>query len=387
MKILLTSADNPYQKQVGGKHIHQLLFEKALKELGHEVDIFYPIYPKRKKIETALRLIEHALPLNSYGFMTYRLKVDAVKIFKDGQKNLKERYDVIHAQDPISLLLTANISCKKRILTLHGYFTKECINYAKITEKYKGRFSILGTDFERKAYGLTDAFICVDSNISSYLIDEYMIPKEKLSVVFNAIDTKRFSPASQDEILQLRTQYGFGKDEFLILVPRRLVKKNGVHFAVLAMKQIQDKNTHLLIAGDGPERDAIERESEGDNRIHILGSVNHDHVLDYFKITNCVLIPSITSDGFQEATSLAMLEGMSMSKPTVCTAIGGMKEVIEHNKTGFLVEEQSPDCIAKQILWIRENKEETEKIVINARNYILEHHHYLSHAKKILESY
>jgi glycosyltransferase involved in cell wall biosynthesis len=387
MKIFLTSADNPHQKQVGGKHIHQLLFEKALNELGHEVDIFYPTYPKRKKIETAIKLIGNLLPLNAYGFLEYRLKVDSKNIFKTGLTSFTDKYDILHAQDPVSLLFTSDIKCHKRILTLHGYYTKECINYSKIADKYREKFSKWGMNFEKTAYALTDSFICVDSNIRDYLIDEFNIPKEKISVIFNAIDTVKFSPPTSNEINKLRIAYGFGDDKYLILVPRRLVKKNGVLIAVKAMKDIADENTLLLIAGDGPERATIEKESDEDKRIYFLGSVNHEQVIDYFKITDAVLIPSITSDGFQEATSLAMLEGMSMCKPTICSAIGGMKEVIKHNETGFLVKEQDQLAIANQINWIKQNQEKVRTITSNARNYILENHHYLSHAKKIVSFY
>ena len=42
MKIALVSADNSKLIKIGGKHVHQNLLEKALKQLGHEVETFYP---------------------------------------------------------------------------------------------------------------------------------------------------------------------------------------------------------------------------------------------------------------------------------------------------------------------------------------------------------
>ncbi|MDP4207177.1 MAG: glycosyltransferase family 4 protein [Bacteroidota bacterium] len=387
MRIFLTSTDNPYQKQVGGKHIHQLLFEKALRELGHHVDFFYPTFHKRKKIVTAWKLSTHFLPLNSFGFLEYRLKTDAKQLFARGTDPFSEPYDVLHAQDPLSLLYTQNIKCKKRIITLHGYFTKESINYSKLPGKYIPEFIRWSMNMEKEAYALADFFICVDSNIRDYLINEFNIPVSKIAVIFNAIDTRRFSPIAPGEIERLRNTYGYTTDQYIILVPRRLVKKNGVHIALQALKLIQDENTILLIAGDGPERDNLMKECGTNHRVQFLGAVNHDQVIDYFRLTDTVLIPSITSDGFQEATSLAMLEGMSMGKPTICSAIGGMKEVVKHNETGFLVEEQNPKAIAQQIKWIQRNPEAIDKLIFNARNYIMENHHYRSHAQKITNYY
>jgi glycosyltransferase involved in cell wall biosynthesis len=388
MRVFLTSADNPYQQHLGGKHIHQLLFEKALGELGYEKDVLYPVISKRNKVGTALRLAAHFLPLNVLGYLKLRFEVSFKEKFnKESIPFIDNNYDIVHAQDPLSLLYTKHIKCRKRFVTLHGYFTKETINYSKLPVKFIQKFTCWGMDMEKQAYSLADFFVCADNTIKEYLISEFGISPDKITVIFNAIDTEKFSPPLSSEITNIRKSYGIEETQYLILVPRRLVKKNGVHMAVRAMKQIHDQNIVLLIAGDGPERHMIEAESAGDSRIRLLGAVDHDQIIDYFKITDTVLIPSITSDGFQEATSLAMLEGMSMKKPTVCSAIGGMKEVIKHNETGFLVEEQNPEAIAAQILWIMQHSGEVAKIVTNARNYILENHHYLSHARKITRLY
>jgi len=387
MNILLTSCDNPYHKQVGGKHIHQLLFEKGLKESGHQVQTVYPVFPTRNKFSKAFHLTCHLLPLNAYGVLQYRLFFDSRKIFKEELKSVSGSFDILHAQDPLSLMNTLSVKCHKRILTLHGYFTKENINYSGISGRYVKIFSKSGMEMERNAYNLADFIFCVDSSIKEYLIKTFNLPEEKIEVVFNAIDTEKFSPPSAKEIKTIRENYGYDENQFIILVPRRLVKKNGVRFAVEALKEYRDKDLLLLIAGDGPERKTIEKVCEGDNRVQFLGSVNHDKVIDYFKIADCILIPSITSSGFQEATSLAMLEGMCMCKPTICSAIGGMREVIRHNETGFLVEEQNPEAIAIQFEWIRNNSDLVSQITKNATDYILKNHHYLSHTKKIANFY
>ena len=96
-------------------------------------------------------------------------------------------------------------------------------------------------------------------------------------------------------------------------MPRRLVPKNGVEYAIDAIKRISSSKIKLLIVGDGPLMAELIKKSNDDDRIQLLGPVSYQEIDEYYKLSDIILIPSITSNNIQEATSL-MLEGMACGK-------------------------------------------------------------------------
>jgi glycosyltransferase involved in cell wall biosynthesis len=104
-------------------------------------------------------------------------------------------------------------------------------------------------------------------------------------------------------------------------------------------------------------------------------------------MADSILIPSITAHGIQEATSLAMLEGMSCGKPVICSGIGGMREIIHNMKNGILVQEKKTGEIAKAIETLMENPALINEMAHNAREYVLQHNSYLAHAVKVVAIY
>ena len=89
---------------------------------------------------------------------------------------------------------------------------------------------------------------------------------------------------------------------------------------------------HLLMVGDGPELDGASRlahELGLDDRVHFLGE--QDQVLPLLSIADVFLLPSA-----QESFGLAALEAMACGVPVVASNVGGLPEVIDHGRNGFL---------------------------------------------------
>ena len=378
MKVLLTSTDNPYTTRIGGKHIHLLLLERGLKNLNVEVATLY--YKSNSIIEMAKKGMW--LPLSEK--QQFKRKIGR-KINYLSENLPRICFDVIHAHDVLSMLAVRRAT-QKKVLTLHGYFARENIEFIKSEKERERVYPFL---FETEKEGIDNAnhIITVDQRLKDYILAEFNYPPKRVTVVYNAVDTDTFRPVSKDEQNSLKVKSGFKKDDFIILVPRRLVEKNGVIYAVRAMKHVANEKLKLIIAGDGPERQKILAHINGDTRIKILGVVPHDQIVTCYMMADSVLIPSVTTHGIQEATSVAMLEGMACGKIVVCSGIGGMREVVEHMKNGILIEEKEPEEIAKAIRATFEDPLLMSKLSHNARKYILKNHSYLAHAKKVLSIY
>jgi glycosyltransferase involved in cell wall biosynthesis len=218
-------------------------------------------------------------------------------------------------------------------------------------------------------------------------MSEFRYPVNKIKVMHNATDTDRFEPVTEEERQALKEKFGFTTRNVIVIVPRRLVEKNGVIYAVRAMKHLKNNDLRMVIAGDGPERARVAEEAKKDSRIFLAGTVPHEMIDPYYKMADMILIPSITSHGIQEATSLSMLEGMACGKVVICSNIGGMREIVQDMKTGILAEEKQPESIAKAIEAITDSSDLRVKIGSEARKYVLQNHSFRVHANKVAQIY
>jgi len=378
MRVLLTSTDNPYITYIGGKHIHLLLLERGLREIGAEVVTLY--YNPKSSGE----FIKRSTLLFLRGKYGYKAKLKWMINYL--KRHIPENtFDIIHAHDVLSILSTYERP-QKKVLTLHGYFARENIEFMKNKKNREELYPYL-LQLEKDGVEKADHLITVDQQLREYIISEFNYPADKISIIHNAVDTNLFKPVTEKEQKKLKKTFGFSGDDIIILVPRRLVEKNGVIYAVQAMKHIKHGKARMVIAGEGPEKGKIIKEADGDNRIHFAGLIPHNKIASYYMMADIILIPSITSHGIQEASSLAMLEGMACGKIVICSNIGGLRETVRNMENGILVNEKEPTEIARAVEAVLDDRRLMTKMTENAREYVLKNHSFLAHAQKVYDVY
>ena len=399
MKILMVSLDNSKEVLLGGKHIHQKLIEKGFIELGHSVDT---IYPSNKRIINAKRILIKILAQFTAFFqiLSFKDKMQtyvAYIVNSLGQKFKKNKYDFILAEDTVSAFAVKKYFMKNGdkipvLLTLHGYFPRETVNYGYYNDINRKRVFDYCFSIENEAVRFADAIVTVDTRIKNYLHDEHD-RSENVYVVFNAIDDKRFFPVSDEEKKKLRKELNLESDKTNLLVARRFVLKNGMQYGIEAARILVSMGYdkfQLVIAGDGPEKNNLTElvsKYKLDLYVKFTGSVDHSMVDKYYKTSDILLMPSTKSDDVEEATSLSMLEGMICGKVVIASAIGGMKEVIRDGENGMLVDDKSPDQIAQKIINLMNDNNLYKKISSRAYEYTRENHAYKNHAWKFLDIY
>ena len=358
--------------------MHLLLLEQGLRSVGLDVTA---LYYNRKSLKERIRKAM-LLPFPEEKKNRFKLQW----MINDIKSRIPNRqFDIIHAHDILSILAT-NAMPQRKVLTLHGYFARENIEFLKNEEDRKVVFPHL-QELEREGVKKADYIITVDQRLKNFATSELGYPADRVTVMFNAVDTNQFRPTTPEEQERLKKTLGFSADQPVALVPRRLVEKNGVIYAIRAMKHVKNKRIAMVIAGDGPERAQITKEAKGDNRIHLVGTIPHNRIDIYYRMADVILVPSITSHGIQEASSLSMLESMACGKVPICSNIGGMREIIQNMKNGLLVEERKPAAIAEIVETIITNQSLNTEIGQNAREYVIQNHSHLVHANKVALTY
>lgn len=185
-------------------------------------------------------------------------------------------------------------------------------------------------------------------------------PLNKLTVIYNGVDTKMFSPA-KDPLLW-RRKYDFPEDKILIGTVARLVPQKGINFLLLSLKNIENLNWHLLIIGDGNQRNYLEQlavQLKLHNKISFLGLRND--IPQLLKCLDFVVVPSL-----KEGFSNVILEAMATKLPVIATDVGGNSEAICSGENGILVKAKDIKSLSDAIRTLILNKTLRNKLANNA---------------------
>jgi len=121
-------------------------------------------------------------------------------------------------------------------------------------------------------------------------------------------------------------------------------------------------------------------------QFHLHGSVNPSEINTAFNKVDAIVNPRIKSKITDTVTPLKPLEAMAYSKLVIASDVGGMKELIEHNKTGLLFKADNTDELEKCIIQII-SEGIPSSIVIDAKDYVIENKSWLQNAGKYKRYY
>jgi glycosyltransferase involved in cell wall biosynthesis len=150
------------------------------------------------------------------------------------------------------------------------------------------------------------------------------------------------------------------------LWPQKRVKD--LIWAADLLKCVRD-DTHLLIVGDGPQRWRLEKfrdQCDIRDRVHFLGE--RSDAREIIAALDCLWLASSF-----EGQSNVVLEAMAAGVPVVATDIPGMREVVVHEETGFLLPVGDRAKFVQQTRIILEDSSVSERFSLNARQRIAEH--------------
>ncbi len=193
------------------------------------------------------------------------------------------------------------------------------------------------------AYRLADRVIAVSHDVRSRFLDDLPVPRDRVKVILNGIDTERFRPregAADAERL------GIAGAPLLGTVCR-LVHMKGISTLLEALSLVRRDlpEAALVVVGDGPARGDLESLAESlglEDSVRFLG--NRDDVDAIYPQLDVYVQPT-----YAEGISLTMLEACSCAVPVVATRVGGNPEIVDDGRTGLLVPPRDAQVLAEAI--------------------------------------
>lgn len=261
-------------------------------------------------------------------------------------------------------LLTAKLLRKRVSMLVTGSESKGAkMLYSKRWLGLGRIYSTIVGVLERINFHLTDQITVESESITDYQgLNKF---REKMAINGAMyIDTSLFT-----------VKKGIKDRKNLVAYIGRLSQTKGVLNFVKAMPLILERrgNIEFLICGDGPMLDEIKDELKDNglyNKVRLVKWIPHDELPNHFKEIKLLVLPSDN-----EGVPGIIQEAMACGVPALVTTVGGMPDLVKDEETGFILENNSPECIAKNVIRALEHPR-LDEIAQNARRLIEQEYAY-----------
>jgi len=285
-----------------------------------------------------------------------------------------EPVDLIHAHSPALCGLGALQAARSKgipfVYELRAFWEDAAVDQNKTsTRSLRYRLSQKLEDY---VVHRADAVV----GISQAILDELKKRKTdptKLFHVPNGVDTEKFSPVSRDE--KLAAKLGLGSEPVLGFIGS-LYRWEGVAWLVRAVAELRRRGTacKLLIVGDGEEMPAVRetvRDLNAGEFIQILGRVPHDEIERYYSVADVLVYPRHSIRLTELVTPLKPLEAMALGKAILGSDVGGIRELVQPEKTGVLYRADSVEDFCAQAKRLLSETSLQRRLGEQAREFIL----------------
>jgi glycosyltransferase involved in cell wall biosynthesis len=277
---------------------------------------------------------------------------------------------------------------KPFVQTVHGVLADEYAQssqgasptlQAKLANLIMWRLSKLEEESSKNA----TLIVTVSKYSSEKIMKFYDVNKAKIRIVPNCVDTQRFKPSEGCE--KVKRQIGID-NKLCVLFVGRLIPRKGLPFLIEAAKYVVEElnETKFLVVGNGPLKNSLMAQIEKmklSGNFVFLGDVN-EAVLP--ALYNCADVFALPSN--QEGQGIALLEAQATAKPVVAFDVGGVREAVLEEETGFLVKRDSHK-LAEAIMKLLANWSLREKMGSKGREFVSSNFSWDVCAAKMMQVY
>ena len=322
--------------------------------------------------ESYVALVARSLKL--LGYNVYLASAGGALATKLQQEGIKHFFLPIRLSKYISGMLLKRIIKKYNIEIIHANSEAAGIAAVKAKQKYNLDIPIVYTAHGVLPAKVKDIINQVDkiiavSNFSREAAIKEGFSANKIEVVYNGVDIDKFKPHEEKRNL-LRKKYNIPQDAFTMIIVSRiknLRNKGHQHLLNILSKYEVSKHWHLVVIGKGKGLGSLKQKIKEYNlqdRVHLLG--HKTDVENYEEMADVVVLPS-----YFETFGLVLAEGMAMEKPAIAFKVGGVPEVIEDNKTGFVVDYDNDDELVEKLAILAKNPDLCKQMGMNAREKVV----------------
>jgi len=319
-KVLLTATVQSHIAQ-----FHKPLIN-MLKENGYEVHVAARDNLAEKN---GLKLDESDKIFN-IPFDRSPLSRNNIIAYQELKKILSEnQYDIVHCNTPMGGVVTRLAAKKYRKKGIKVFYTAHGFHFYKGAPKKNW---IIYYPIEKFLSRYTDKLITITKEDFNLAKDNFRTDVVHIHGV--GVNTEKFFPYKEDEILRVRNELGYGLNDFVLICIGELNKNKNQNTVVKAISELANviPNIKLLLAGNGPmehELRSLVKQLDLSDRIIFLGYTTE--LQKYINISDALVTAS-----YREGLPLNVMEAMLCSKPIIASYNRGHIELVKQNVNGFL---------------------------------------------------
>ncbi len=334
----------PGQGDSGGMNVYVRELVSALAQAGVQTDVFVRRWddasPDIVEVEPGFRVVHvEAGPPE----LAKEQLPEIVDVFADGVREHLVRLgdvDALHANYWLSGVAGHRLKHELDLPLVSTFHT-----LARVKAETGDAEPALRVHAEAQVIGCSDAILASCVAEADQLVRLYGADPARVEIVAPAVDHAFFSPGDRDGARRALGHLGLGDGPVLLFVGR-IQPLKGLDVAVRALGALGRDDATLVVVGgaSGPdgrvEVDRIDKlvaELGLADRIRFVDPVPHHLLSTYYRAADVCLVPSRS-----ESFGLVALEAAACGTPVVAAAVGGLRTLVEHEHTGFLVEGRDP---------------------------------------------
>ena len=288
--------------------------------------------------------------------------------------------------------------CDVAICTVHpprdgfhcSVFAARCIKEGGLATHLLPKTGTIVPEYLREFYlpdeTIRASVIAITDFTRRYLVETYNIPADKVALIYQGTDTKRFQH-SESAWNEAQQRYPLPREAAPILGSIGSFEHRKGHPVLFeALEELANcsyPNVHLMMVGDGPD------ESMLNERVKTLGLERNVSFFPFTDEPNYVyerlditVLPSLYKEGLPNV----LLESMSMGVPVVSSNIGGVSEIVIEGETGYMIEPGNKSTLANAInkVWASKNnyqemRRKARKLIVNQFDKATQFDRFISH--------
>ncbi len=258
-----------------------------------------------------------------------------------------EKIDIVHARSRVPAWIGFFATRQTEahfITTCHGYYSQHLFS---------------------RVMGWGKLVIAISEVIGRHMVQDFKVPAENIRVIARSVDVSKFN---------LPRPLKVDPKSFTITMVGRITPLKGHPYFLRAMALVvrQFPQVKIQVIGDAPVKKQAYKEElllltkRLGLSAHVEFMGNRRDIPELLSASDCLVLSTIT----QEAFGRVIIEAQAAGVPVVATRVGGVSEIIEHEKTGLLVLPKDEQAMAQAVVRLLSDPVLAQGLVVEARKKI-----------------
>jgi colanic acid biosynthesis glycosyl transferase WcaI len=220
-------------------------------------------------------------------------------------------------------------------------------------------------------YRHSDRIVGVTPAFEEHLVKHWSVPREKISVIENGVETDLFAPQSATE---LRRELGLD-EEFVVSYIGTMGMAHGLETILAAAAQLRDTNPEIafLLLGEGADKERIVELAHQRNlsNVRFVDQQPREKIPAYICASDACMVLLKKTDLFKTVIPTKMLEFMSCERPVILGVDGQARSILEEAGGGLVIEPENSNALVNAIRLLAGNHELVHKLGQSGREHML----------------